>query len=112
MTEVDIIETPCSQHASIPSGSVTWDVANEDKALGYSCEVRVTRGEDSGYIAYIPTLPGVGGQGDDLASTRKDVAESLCAALAAYAEEKMPIPWQEATSKQPEEQSYRIVVNA
>ena len=39
----------------------------------YSCEVRVSDGEDNGRIAYVASLPGVVGQGDDFQSVIEDV---------------------------------------
>ncbi len=109
MSETETI-TASAQNRQV-FGSV-WKQAQDDVALGYSCEIRVSRGEDGGYIAYVATLPGAVGQGADFPSAVKDVAEALQATIKTYVEEKMPIPWRQAPSKRPEEETYQVIVNA
>lgn len=90
----------------------SWKPANPSEPLGYSCEIRVSRGEDGGYVAYVATLPGVVGQGADFPSAVKDVAEALQVTLETYLDEKMPIPWRQASNKRPDEETYQVIMNA
>ena len=107
-----MIETRETVGATNISVETSWKTANPSEALGYSCEIRVSRGEDSGYVAYVATLPGVVGQGADFPSAVKDVAEALQVTLETYVEEKMPIPWRQAPNKRPDEETYQVIVNA
>jgi len=50
--------------------------------------------EDTGYGAYVPSLPGVVSQGETQAEVLDNIAEALSAALESYlASEDKTIPW-------------------
>lgn len=103
---------------------VTWQQSQETSRINpdwelpvlfenaYSCEIRVSRGEDGGFIAYVARLPGVLGQGISSVAAIADVANALHAGLVAYKEEGMPIPWREAERKTPGEEAFQVVVHA
>jgi len=93
----------------VPAASGEWD---SGEPLGYSCEIRVRKGEDVNYVAYVPTLDGVYGQGDDMESVVKDVTDALQAAIEAYAAEGEIIPWHKPKPADPGEQSLKVIVNA
>ncbi|MCC7293464.1 MAG: type II toxin-antitoxin system HicB family antitoxin [Phycisphaerales bacterium] len=86
---------------------VEWD----DKGLGLSCEIRIKKDEDGGRVAYVATLPGVVGQGENLEEAMRSLRFSLVEALQAYGDEKMPIPWRDAPPRRTDEESLRIIVN-
>ena len=107
-----MIETRETVGATNVSVETSWKTAKPLEHIGYSCEIRVSPGEDGGYVAYVATLPGVVGQGADFPSAVKDVAEALQVTLETYVDEKMPIPWRQAPNKRPDEETYQVIVNA
>lgn len=99
---------------TLPAASLepVGGIENWRKDSGYSCEVRVRKGEDAKYVAYVPTLAGVYGQGDDMESVKADVAAALSAAIEAYVAEGRKIPWRDAELDDPLDLSFRVMINA
>jgi len=78
--------------------------------LGYSVDARLVP-QRGGYSVYVPQLPGVVSQGDDAETALKNITEAFRAAVQAYRQEGMPIPWTKADPPQPDERDFRIAVN-
>lgn len=100
-----------SRAESLPEKSRPSRVRALAKA-SYSCEIRVTRGEDLKYLAYVSRLAGVYGQGDTLEEVIRDVCEALESAVQGYMECNKPIPWRDGEPKGAGEQTFQVIVNA
>lgn len=91
---------------------VGWKHAKPPQFLGYCFDARFVKDEDGvGYVATIVQLPGVVGQGDDFASTMSNLIEAFRETVAAYKDEKMPIPWKNERVKTDNKEFFRVAVN-
>lgn len=68
----------------------------------FRCMVHLVPEEDGRLSAIAATLPGVASQGATEEEALANVTEALAAALATYAELRMPIPW---TASPPEREA-------
>ena len=62
----------------------------------YYCKARV-RPEDDGFVAYIPSLPGVVSEGGTVEEATANIQEALEGAIESYRVRRVPIPWTQET---------------
>jgi len=78
----------------------------------FECPVWLIKGEEGGYTAIVPTLPGAISEGETVDEAISNITEALQGALGRYLEAGS-IPWRDEPQKADEEIAFkkRIVVN-
>jgi predicted RNase H-like HicB family nuclease len=75
----------------------------EFQGNAYSCQVYLLPEQEGGYSAIAATLPGVASQGETEEEALENITEALAAAISAYKDNGMKIPWrQEPREPEPE----------
>jgi predicted RNase H-like HicB family nuclease len=100
-------------HIEITWPPERWNPAEPLRPLGYCFDAVLTKDEESGgYVASVAQLRGVVSQGDDVATAIQNLMEAFQATIETYKAESMPIPWNVAEKKGPNEYVQRVAVHA
>ncbi len=92
------------------SAAPAWYDYLEQQRFAYLVEVRLQADPAGGYTAWVPELPGIVSEGDDLDEALERIAEAATAALEQYRQEGR-VPWRRpAPSPGPDEVRRWIVV--
>lgn len=69
--------------------------AQSDFGAVVAIEICFLREEEGGFSAFVPSLPGVGSQGENKIEAFENCKDALRAALAAYEADGRSVPWKE-----------------
>lgn len=67
-----------------------WRLTIENKVLRYTAIIR--KGEESGFVAYVPALKGCGSQGETFDEILANIQEAAEAYVESLIQDNMPVP--------------------